>query len=167
MRGIAVLLFLALVAGCGGGGLAPLPIGRMGAYFAVGGVADTIYVDALDRLPLRSAELVAPNGRTAAVGSIVVQPAPSDTGTYPGGMLALGNFGGQVPVPGAIGAAVQTRTTLLATLSNATITLPDPVAYRRDWWKYRIRLRFGAAPDVEIREIAAPAPPSGGTGASP
>jgi hypothetical protein len=159
LRG-SVLLLVALLAGCGGAGPAPLPIGGTTAYFAVGGVADTIYVDALDRLPLRSAELVAPDGRTAAKGSIVVQPAPSDTGAYTGGTLPLRTFGGQAPIPGAVGAALQTKTTLLAALSNATITLPDAVAYRRDWRKYRIRLRFGAAPDVEIREIAAPAPPA-------
>jgi hypothetical protein len=157
MRGAAVFLGLALLAGCGGGP-APLPIGRTTAYFAVGGVADTIYVDALDRLALRRTELVAPDGRTTAVGSIVVRPAPSDVGAYPGGMLALGTFGGQAPVPGPVGTGLQTRTTLLAVLSNATIALPDPVAYRRGWQKYRIRLRFGDSPDAESREIAGPEP---------
>ena len=32
-------------------------------------------------------------------------------------------------------------------------------ANRRDWQKYRIRLSFGDPPQVETREIAAPAPP--------
>jgi hypothetical protein len=50
---------------------------------------------------------------------------------------------------------------LLAVVSTASIPLPDPVAYRRDWQKYRIRLRFGDPPQVETREIDAPAPPPG------
>jgi hypothetical protein len=44
-------------------------------------------------------------------------------------------------------------------VSSASIRLPDPVAYRRDWQGYRIRLRFGGPPQVETREVAAPAPP--------
>ena len=50
-------------------------------------------------------------------------------------------------------------------LSTAEIALPDPVAYRRDWTQYRIRLTFGTPPGgVETSEIAAPepsAPPPG------
>ena len=61
-----------------------------------------------------------------------------------------------------VGTAPLTQTRLLAIVSNATIQLPDPVAYRRDWRQYRIRLRFGDPPQVETREIAAPAPPSAG-----
>jgi hypothetical protein len=50
----------------------------------------------------------------------------------------------------------------LATVSTAEIALPDPVAYRRDWGKYRIRLNFGTPPgETETREIAAPEPPPG------
>jgi hypothetical protein len=45
-------------------------------------------------------------------------------------------------------------------VSTADIALPDPVAYRRDWARYRIRLVFGTAPgELETREIAAPEPP--------
>ncbi len=43
-------------------------------------------------------------------------------------------------------------------MSSASIALPDPVAYRRDWQKYRIRLRLGDPPQAETRELAAPAP---------
>jgi len=62
-----------------------------------------------------------------------------------------------------IGAALQGEVQLLATVSTAEIPLPDPVAYRRDWTNYRIRLTFGTPPgDVETREIAAPEPPPPG-----
>ena len=45
-------------------------------------------------------------------------------------------------------------------LSTAEITLPDPVAYRRDWAGYKIRLGFAAGgSQLQIRVIGAPAPP--------
>ena len=56
-------------------------------------------------------------------------------------------------------AAPQSQTRLLAIVSTASIPVPDPVAYRRDWQKFRIRLHFGSPPQLETREIAAPAPP--------
>jgi hypothetical protein len=168
MRRIALLLFPAMLAGCGDAGPAALPIGEINAYFfPTGGVADTIEIDTLDRLPLRGAELVAPDGRAVPATSIAARPAPSSgtaialpTGSYAGGASALGGIAGNPSSPGTVGAAVGTRTTLLATVSNAAIALPDPVAYRRDWRRYRIRLNFGDPPDVEDREIAAPAPPA-------
>jgi hypothetical protein len=49
-------------------------------------------------------------------------------------------------------------------VSTADIPLPDPVAYRRDWRKYRIRLTFGTLPgEIETHEIAAPEPPPPGS----
>lgn len=173
MRGAALFQVVALLAGCGGGGPAPLPTGRVTAYFPPGGVVDTIEIDALDRLPLRSAALVAPDRPSIAAGSVAARPAPSTgvslalpTGSYAGGGSALGGIGGAALSPGPVGAGVQTESTLLATLSNATITLPDPAAYRRDWRRYRIRLNFGDPPNVDSREIAAPAPPPAGGGPS-
>jgi hypothetical protein len=57
------------------------------------------------------------------------------------------------------------REQLLATVSSAEIALPDPVVYRRDWRRYRIRLTFGTPPgEVETREIPAPEPPPGTPG---
>jgi hypothetical protein len=165
MRRNPVLLVLAFLTGCGGGGPAPLPIDQISASFPAAGVADTIEVHAIDRLPLRRAELVDPNGQTTPAMSIAARPAPIDntalalpTGTYAGDASALA-LAGNPPNAGAIGAAVQTQSQLLAVLSNATIALPDPVAYRRDWQRYRIRLRFGDPPNAESREIEAPEPP--------
>ena len=73
--------------------------------------------------------------------------------------MAFGALAGNPPNAGIVGAAVQSQSQLLATVSSATIALPDPVAYRRAWQKYRIRLRFGDPPDAESREIAGPEPP--------
>jgi hypothetical protein len=159
-----VLSLLVLLAGCGGGP-APLPTGQISAYFPPGGVADTIVVDALDRLALRDAELIAPDGRATAAQSIVAQPAPATgaavalpSGSYfNSGILAAAS--GNPANAGAVGGGVQTEGRLLAVQSQATISIADPAAYRRGWRKYRIRLRFGAPPDVERQEIAAPAPP--------
>jgi hypothetical protein len=164
MRGNAVLSLVVLLAGCSGGP-APLPTGRIKAYFPPGGVADAIVVDALDRLALRDAELVAPDGRTAAAQSIVAQPAPAagaavalPSGSYFNGSI-LAAASGNPASPGAVGGGAASEGRLLAVASQATIFLPDPAAYRRNWQKYRIRLRFGAPPDVERRDIAAPPPP--------
>jgi hypothetical protein len=110
---------------------------------------------------LRSADLVAPNGRTTAAQSILAQPAASSSisAVLPTtGVTVLGGVAGNPPGSAPVGAGVQSESTLLATLSTATITLPDPMAYRRDWRRYRIRLNLGDPPGVDRREIAAPAP---------
>ena len=55
---------------------------------------------------------------------------------------------------------MRSQVQLLANLSQAEIPLPDPIAYRRDWPNYRVRLTFGTPPGaIEAREIAAPEPP--------
>jgi hypothetical protein len=160
IRGGTVLATLAVLTGCAGGP-APLPTDRISAYFPAGGVADTIEVEATDRLALRRAELVGPDGRTTAATSIAARPAQSDADVVlPTGAYApLRGFAGNPPNAGVVGAAVQTQSRLLATVSSATIALPDPVAYRQAWQKYRIRLRLGDPPEAESREIAAPEPP--------
>jgi hypothetical protein len=173
-RVLPVLLPLVLVAGCeGGGSLPPGPPGppelnaQLRAGFPRGGVADTIEIDAIDPLALRAAELVAPNGTTTPAGYIDVDTAPQVTtgqrvaGNPWRGALLGGGSGAMPTMPqAAAGAALQGRQQLLATVSTAEIALPDPVAYRRDWAHYRIRLTFGTPPsDIETREIAAPEPP--------
>jgi hypothetical protein len=162
------------LAGCGGGGPAPLPTGRIGAYFPASAVADTIEIDAIDRLALRRAELVAPDGRTTAAISIAARPAPTDsvalalpTGDYPSGALAFGALAGTTPNVGVVGGAVGAQSRLFAIVSSATIALPDPVAYRHAWHKYRIRLRFGDPPEADNRELAGPEPPPAANARSP
>src|SRR5213079_3669810 len=67
-RVLPFLLPLVLITGCDGGGLPPGPSGPVGATaqlragFPLRGLTDTIVIDAIDRLPLRAADLVAPGG---------------------------------------------------------------------------------------------------------
>ena len=172
----ALLLPLLPIAGCDE--VAALPPGppppagaaaELAAGFPVGGVADTIVVTAVDRLPLRGAELVAPDGAATPASYIDVAASPR----LATGQRMVGNSwertiasGAAAPAPalgfGEGGAAVESREQLLANFSTADIPLPDPVVYRRDWARYRLRLTFGTPPGrVERRELAAPAPPPG------
>ena len=163
LRAAACVSFL-LLAACGSGGLPPLPADRVEASFPPHGLADTIAIDALARLPLRRAELVAPDGRTTASGPIIVNPAPSATSyqnvaghPYSGSLAGIGRP--EAMLPPLSGAAPQTESRLLEMHATAEIALPDPVAYRRDWRRYRIRLVFGTPPaPVESEVIPAPAP---------
>jgi hypothetical protein len=168
-RLLPLLLPLLLVGAChDGGGPAPsLPIAQVTAGFPRGAVVDAIQVDAVDPLPLRAAELVAPDGAATPASSVDVVRDPQSSG---GQRAAEAAWHDAVSGNSAIaaltmpdlqaGAALRSRTQLLTTVSSATIPLPDPVAYRRDWPRYRIRLSFGAPPGViETREIAAPEPP--------
>ena len=160
---VAVVLMLLALAGCNEGTSTMSPTAQVQSGFLPGGIANQIEIRAVERLPLRSAELIAPDGKATPALSITANPVATDTywqqfpnrssGTNPG---ATG-IGSNV-APGVVGAAPMTQTRLLAVSSTASIRLPDPVAYQGDWEKYRIRLRFGDPPEVETREIAAPAP---------
>jgi len=169
MRVAAPILTLALLAACGDGGLAPLPTDQVRARFPTGGVVDVIEVDAVNRLPLRSAELIANDGRTTPASSLNANPAPAVTFTqqlgsssYIGNNFGAANIASGAPLPAGLGGATQSRAELLAIVSSASIPLPDPVEYRRDWRRYRIQLRFGDPPDeIDTREIPAPEPPPG------
>jgi hypothetical protein len=159
--GSAVLVILGLLAGCGGGP-APLPAEETRAFFRAGGPVGTIEIVALDRLPLRAAELVAPDGQATPASAVVARPEAGESSPVAlptGGVAALGNIGATSPAAAPVGAAVGSQQRLLATVSSASISLPDPVAYRRHWRDYRIRLRFAGPPAAESREIAAPEPP--------
>jgi hypothetical protein len=171
MRRFLPVLPLLLLAGCeAGSGPASLPIDTVRAGFPRGSVIDAIQVDAVDRLPLRVAELVAPDGSASPASSIdVVQNPTFESGQRAGegawrDVVSNGNAAAALTMPNAAAnAALQTQTRLLAMVSSATIPLPDPVAYRRDWPQYRIRLTFGTPPgEIQTREIAAPEPPPSG-----
>jgi hypothetical protein len=143
-----------------------LPTDQIRAEFPPGGIANQIEIRAIDRLPLRGAELVAPDGRTTPALSIIANRAPTQTfssefpsGTGNGPNYGVSSIGSNALTPNIVGAASVTETKLLAIVSTASIQLPDPLAYRGDWRHYRIRLTLGTPPDVETREIAAPAPP--------
>jgi hypothetical protein len=170
MRSVLAILTIAFLAACADSGLAPLPTDQVRARFPPGGVADVIEVSAVDRLPLRKAELISPDGQATPASYLTVNPSPSVTsyeglpgGTYAGNALAVGNIAAGVPLLAPTGGAAQQRATFLAMVSNASIPLPDPVEYRRGWQSYRIRLSFGdPSGEVETREVSAPEPPPGG-----
>jgi len=171
-RVLSILLLLSLIAGCEGGGApAPGPLGsseELHIGFPKGGLADTIAIDAVERLPLRAAVLVAPDGTAIATGSIDTVDSPRfATGQWVAGdpwrnaLAGSGAAAALLPHP-EIGAALQGQQQLLATVSTAEIALPDPVSYRRDWRKYRIRLTFGTPPgETETHNLAAPEPAPG------
>ena len=173
-RAAGLLALLLLLAACPGTGPAPLPNDQIRAGFPPGGIANQIEITAIDRLALRGAELVSPDGYVTPALSVTANPAPTDFFTQQSlgvtysapefGVTSVGsggltNIAPNPATPKPVGAAPQTETRLLAILSTASIQLPDPAAYDRNWQRYRIRLRFGDPPDVEIREIAAPSPP--------
>ena len=174
-RLLPALLPLLLAAACDGGPLSssgppdapPALAAQVRVGFPARGLVDTIEIRSIDRLPLRAADLVAPDGTVTAAGYLNVEASPG---------IASGQWAGANAWSDAVtgndalaaltlrhaegGAALRGRQQLLATASVAEITLPDPVAYRRDWQHYRIRLSFGTPPgEVETRESPAPAPP--------
>ena len=173
-RVVRALLLLLLVAACDTGGTASPSPGTTAAAaqagFTRGGLADTITISAAERLPLRTAELVAPDGTTTPANWIDVNNSPSvvtgqRVANNPWDTAVTGSSAAAaLTTPDAeAGATLQGRVQFLGTISTAEIALPDPVAYRRDWTNYRIRLTFGTPPnDVATSEIAAPEPPPPG-----
>ena len=164
---VSLPIVLVLAACSGAGPPSALPNGDISASFPAGGVANQIEVSMVDRLALRSAELVAPDGHATPANSVTANPAPTETispqfSTAPNSTTLFGtSLGAGALTPGLLGAAAQRQGRLLAIVSSASILVPDPVAYRYDWQHYRIRLDFGTPPgEVETREIPAPAPPS-------
>jgi hypothetical protein len=168
MRAAAFLLMLALVAACSPeSGLPPLPTDQVRARFPPGGVVNSIEVDAVDRLPLRTAELVSPDGQATPASYLHVSASPSVTfyqrqidTPYEGNLFGIGNV---APVPAVVTGAPQGEAQLLAMVSSASIPVPDEIEYRRDWRSYRIFLSFGdLAGEVERRVLPAPEPPPKG-----
>jgi hypothetical protein len=168
MRVADALLLTALLTACGGeSGLSPLPTDQVRARFPPGGVVDVIEVDAVDRLPLRTAELVAPDGQATPAFYLHVNPSPTVTfyqrfadSPYGDTTFGTGDLAAGVPFPADLAGAPQGSEKLLAMVSTASIRLPDEVEYRRDWRSYRIFLSFGDLPgEVERRVLPAPEPP--------
>jgi hypothetical protein len=164
----ACLLALALLTACGPEtGLPPLPADQVRARFPPGGVVNSIEIDAVNRLPLRAVELVAPDGETTPASYLHVDPSPSvvfyqrriDT-PEEGTISGIGSF---APVPAILAGAPQGGARFLAMVSTASIPLPDELEYRRDWRSYRIFLSFGdVGGEVERRVLPAPEPPPKG-----
>jgi hypothetical protein len=171
MRFVIPQLALAVLAGCSvESGLSPLPTDQVRARFPAGGIVNAIEVDAVDRLPLRSAELVAPDGEATSASYLHVDAAPGVTFyqrvidvPYATNLIGVGSRAPGTPFPSDINGVPQGNARLLAMVSAASIPLSDEVAYRRDWRSYRIFLSFGDPPgEIERRVLPAPEPPPKG-----
>jgi hypothetical protein len=183
----AAALITLSIAGCEGSGAPPpisdasgapaafqpglLPPGpatpRVQLRVGFGGLVDTIQVSAIEQLPLREAALVAPDGTIVPANDITVSANPriatgqwslsnrwEDSASPDSALAALALPNAQA------GAALRSDQQLLAMVSRADLPLPDPVAYRRDWRDWRVRLTFGTSPgELETLVIAAPEPP--------
>jgi len=160
------LLHALLLAGCFDG---PPPAGpppaQITAGFPPGGVANQIQIDTVERLPLHSAELVAPDGAETPANYLTAADSPLfTTGQQvtndPWRVGTAGGPGRIAIAGGQPGATLRSNVQVLTLVSSASISLPDPIAYQHDWQHYRIRLGFGVPPaEIETREIAAPEPP--------
>lgn len=140
------------------------PVAGVTARFPPGAVVNVIRVDALDPLPLRTAELIAPDGGTTNAGSIDVEANPTrlagqEAFRDPWRSSSIGPNGINANPGAAADPTPYASHQLLLTVSTAEISLPDPVAYRRDWTNYKIRLGFASGQQIQMREIAAPEPP--------
>jgi hypothetical protein len=170
MRLPPILLTLALLAACEESPPTPPAATDLRAGFPKGGAADTIRIDAVDPLPIHAAELIAPDGTATPAKEIVATPQPHTTGLsgandpFHSVLSGPGSFASAVvPSSPTYSGAPVSETHLLATVSIASILLPDPVAYRHDWQHYRLRVEFGTADSTpDIRELAAPEPPPHG-----
>jgi hypothetical protein len=168
MRVIFPVSALVLLSACASDiGQAPLPTDQIRARFPAGGIVDAIEVDAIDRLPLRTAELVAPDGQATPASYLHVDPSPGVTfhqrvvdAPYPSSAFNLSEITSGATFPASVAGAPQGDARLLAMVSTASILLPDEVAYRKDWRSYRIFLSFGDPPgEIERRVLPAPEPP--------
>jgi hypothetical protein len=169
-RVLPILLLPSLLVGCDSAPPAPAAATGAGAQLRVGflphGLVDTIEVDAVDRLPLQAAALVAPDGAATPAGYVNAETSHNlSTGQWDAShqwqdAVTGNNAYVTLSMPHIdAGAALRSQGQLMAVVSTADITLPDPVVYRRDWQHYRVRLTFGTSPGaVETREIAAPEP---------
>ena len=110
MRPAASLAILALLAACSGAGPPPPTTEQTSASFIAGGVANVISVDATDRLALRQAELIAPDGSATAASSVTASPAPTQnfSGQFPaspyaGAQFGVSSIGSNALSPGYVG----------------------------------------------------------------
>jgi hypothetical protein len=146
-----------------------LPQQGVTASFPPGVVVNLIRVNALDTLPMRAAELVAPDGTATPATYLDVDKSPQSnngqsTLNDPWRSSMLGANGVPQLPNGQLAPAVRSHDTLLLMVSTAEIPVPDPVAYRRDWANYHIRVTFsgiGGGGEPNTQEIPAPQPPPG------
>src|SRR5215471_3453528 len=146
----ALAIAVLLLVGCDGGEERELAPGTIAARFVRGGLADVIVVTSIDRLPLRAATLVTPDGERVPAYSIDVDPHPA-TAQVPGEATLLSTPG------------TPRQSAWISTMaSTALIRLPDPVQYAKNWRRSHIELRLADPGSGEREETLAapPAPPS-------
>lgn len=112
--------------------------------------------------PVISIELVAPDGRALTAPQIerdvargTSSPSPSvGVGVFGG---SGGGFGTGIGLGFPLGGSPPPSVT--GNRARARIVIPDPAAYRSDWQRYVVRLRFGTAPEtVTVADVPAPPP---------
>jgi hypothetical protein len=135
------------------------------ARFLPGDEVTLIEVAVNDRQPLRAAELVGPDGTTIPAESLdvnrtvasqppLVRPPITGIGSGPGGMtVPIGGVGNFAPPGSETVSSSQIR-------STARIRIEEPLTYRRDWRLWKIRLRIGDPPHVNVLTLPAPQPPA-------
>jgi hypothetical protein len=144
-RGTALLIAL-LLTNCAGADVFPqLPTETATASFERRGLSDVIVITTIDRLALRSAVLVAPEGERTPAYSLDVTASPVDP--PPLGEAVL------MTTPGSL----RPVTRINAILSVARVRLPDPVHYGNSWRQSRIELHLGD-PGGGERDVILPAP---------
>ena len=151
------------VAGCESRPPASAPTSPSISVSYVDGNPPGVAVAATHPQPLLSAELVGPDGSVVSTAGAVERDAPARSGSF--GLpvdLGVGIFGGSgggigtgvgmgVPLGGAPSPANPNR-------YRARVPISDTAAYRRDWERSSLRLKFGTPSDNVTAEIPAPAP---------
>jgi hypothetical protein len=150
LRRVLALAALMLLGACAGASEEnALTPGTITARFIAGGLANVIVVNTVDRLPLRRAVLVLPDGERVPAYSIDVDPRPA-VEQIPGEATLLAT-------PGAPRRSAWVNTMA----STALIQLPDPAQYAKNWRNSRIELRLGdPGGDESEVTLAAPAAPA-------
>jgi hypothetical protein len=150
MRVSVLCVLLPLLGGCETGDATSdtLVPDTVTARFVPGGLANVIVVTAVDRMPLRSAVLVAPGGERVSAYSLDVDRSPI--------IVEVPGEASLRSTPGAPHRVARMDTML----STALIQLPDPVRYAKSWEEWRVELRLGDADTGErALTLAAPASP--------
>jgi hypothetical protein len=145
---LGLMMSLLIIAGCAGDDepWPGAPAETASARF--GGLSDVIVVSVIDRLPLRSATLVAPDGERVPAYSLDVGSSPI---VAPSQETAI--FMASPGVPRQV-----TRIDVMS--STALIQLPDPTRYAKGWHDWRVDLHLGEPGDAG-RDVTldAPKPP--------
>jgi hypothetical protein len=159
------LLGLAGCGSAGGDGSAALAPRSISVSYVDSDSTPAVAVAVTHPQPLVSVELVAPDGRSVAAPQIERDPPRGTSGSGLTPSVGVGVFGGS---GGGMGTGLSLGFPLGGSVSppspagqgaRARVVIPDPAEYRRDWQRYVVWLRFGAAPDpVTVADLPAPQP---------